>query len=232
MGVMMGLSPAAGAGAVGSGTPIYGAPVRVDVVGENGEIFQQGDWQYSIVGYVTPFSLGSTFVPQNPAQVLDEGGKFHLNRAFGDASTAIARPARGSNPCRDFFMQGRTPEEVNAIFKNFWNSVTYDPRLSDPASTRNSNQGMAASVRVGPSFFINKEPVYDWSHVNNMYLEIETQLTPRQYRALIILHEFAHALGRIPRDGPAFDKTGQQSLKNTQTMFEKCRRQLEGLPLD
>jgi len=170
--------------------------------------------------------------PQNPAAALDEGGKFHLNRAFGDASTAISRPNRERSPCRDFFMQGRTSEEVNAIFKNFWNSATYDPRLSDPASTKNSNQGMAASMRVGPSFFINKEPVYDWSPVNNMYLERDTNLTPRQYRALLILHELAHALGIIPRDRPNFDSTGQQSLKNTQTIFEKCGSQLDALPLN
>jgi len=75
-------------------------------------------------------------------------------------------------------MQGRNPDEVNEIFKSFWGSATYDPRLADPASTKNSNQGLAASVRVGPPFFSEKEPVYNWSPVNNMYLETETNLTP------------------------------------------------------
>lgn len=65
-----------------------------------------------------------------------------------------------------------------------------------------------------------------------MYLETETNLTPRQYRALIILHGLAHALGIIPKDAPNADPTGEQSLKNNTTIFEKCGKQLDALPLN
>lgn len=94
---------------------------------------------------------------------------------------------------------------------------------------------MAATVRLGTAFFSDDDSVpgtgLAWSPVNNMYLTTLTNLSPRQSRAATILHEFAHALGIIPRDNSAIDPTGEQSKKNDVTIYEKCGHILDVLPL-
>jgi len=67
---------------------------------------------------------------------------------------------------------------------------------------------------------------YHWSPERGRYEELFTSLTPRQYRALTILHEFAHALGLIPSDKNSKD----QSQKNDDKIFEKCGAILDKLP--
>ncbi|HLA12819.1 MAG TPA: hypothetical protein VJ023_19690 [Pyrinomonadaceae bacterium] len=122
---------------------------------------------------------------------------------------------------------------MSKIFGNFWRTAIHDPEFVDIAGTTNSGQGMAATLRLGNAFFSEGPPVYHWSPVNNRNLETTTNLTPRQYRALTILHEFAHALGIIPRDGPAADPSGTQSERNNQTIYEKCGAIIEAaIPLD
>ena len=94
---------------------------------------------------------------------------------------------------------------------------------------------MAATVELGNTFYSEGPPVYQWSPVNNRNLEISTNLTARQYRALTILHEFAHALGLIPLipgDSPQADPSGTQSERNNQTIYQKCGAILDALPLD
>lgn len=155
------------------------------------------------------------------------------NLAFGDASSAIGGKIRGrKNPCQEFFTKGRSLQQVTDIFKHYWQTATDNPELADLAGTKNSGQGMDATVELGNPFYSEGPPVYQWSPVNNRYLEQTTNLTPRQYRALTILHEFAHALGLIPRDGPKADPTGTQSEKNNQTIYQKCGAFLDALPLD
>ena len=70
--------------------------------------------------------------------------------AFGDASTALA-PWKGKkkNPCLDFFTQGRSLQDVANIFKHFWETATDNPKLADLAGTKNSGQGMDATVGLG-----------------------------------------------------------------------------------
>ena len=56
---------------------------------------------------------------------------------------------------------------------------------------------MEAIVELGNAFYSEGPPMYQRSPVNNRYLDTTTNLTPRQNRALAILHKFAHALGLI-----------------------------------
>jgi hypothetical protein len=72
------------------------------------------------------------------------------NLAFGDASAAIGGKIRKrKNPCFDFFTQGRSLQEVTNIFKHFWQTATDNPRLADIAGTKNSGQGVEATVELG-----------------------------------------------------------------------------------
>ncbi len=140
------------------------------------------------------------------------------------------KKGRKKDPCKDFFTQGRSLEEVTKIFKNFWERATYAPELGAIAGTRNSGQGMAATIRLGNAFFADddktEETGLSWSQEYNIYVTTLTNLTPRQNRALTILHEFAHALGLIPKDR---DDPGQ-STKNDAIIYEKCGYILDSLP--
>jgi hypothetical protein len=136
------------------------------------------------------------------------------------------------NLCLEFFTKDRSPREVSKIFANFWSTAKYDPTLPHIAGTTNSNKGMDARLQVGNAFFSDGKPVYHWSAVNNRNLEITTNLTPRQYRALTILHEFAHALGLLRPDGGK-DLSGTQSEENNRIIYEKCGAIIEAaIPLD
>lgn len=156
-----------------------------------------------------------------------------INNAFGDAATVIA-PIKGrKNPCLDFFTQGRTLAEVTKIFSNFWSTVESDPSAKAIAGTRNSGEGMGARGTLYAPFFADDDTTaagrsagYMWSPSRGRYEELFTSLTPRQFRALTILHEFAHALGLIPKDRDS----RQQSEKNDQTIYEKCGKGLDRLP--
>ena len=60
--------------------------------------------------------------------------------------------------------------------------------------------------------------------------ELHTSLSPRQYRALVLLHEFAHALGLIPSDKNDKRVMDSQSQRNDATIYEKCGKFLASLP--
>jgi hypothetical protein len=92
---------------------------------------------------------------------------------------------------------------------------------------------MGASLKLYPPFFADDGTTqagmlagYNWNPARNRYEELFTSLTPRQYRALTVLHEFAHALGLIPSDKDSKD----QSQKNDAKIFEKCGSILDALP--
>jgi len=156
-----------------------------------------------------------------------------VNHAFGDASSALAATRGASKACQDLFTKGRSLAEMTAIFQNFWNTAESDPSsMAGIAGTTNSGQGMNARLRLYAPFFADDDTTaagkaagYAWSPARGRYEEVFTGLTPRQYRGLIILHEFAHALGVIPSD-----KDPKQSEKNDETIFDKCGAILGGLP--
>lgn len=161
-----------------------------------------------------------------------------LNRAFADASSAIAPWKRGKNPCLAFFTGGRTLEEVSKIFSNFWNTAQSNPYSAPSiAGTVNSGQGMNARVTFYAPFFANTGETqagmlagYNWEPARGRYEELFTSLTPRQYRALTVLHEFAHALGLIPSDKNDKRAMGSQSQRNNEIIDDKCGKFLASLP--
>lgn len=164
--------------------------------------------------------------PQNPNEIK-------INQAFGDASSALAARQRKYRSCLDFFTQGRSLAEVSKILLNFWKTAEPDPSAKAIAGTSNSGQGMAARLTLYAPFFANDGTTeagmlagYNWSPTRSRYEELFTSLTPRQYRALTVLHEFAHALGLIPSDKDSKD----QSQKNDAKIFEKCGSILDALP--
>lgn len=109
-------------------------------------------------------------------------------------------------------------------------SLTISARLPEPYET--GNQAMSESPA---SIFLplTMGKTFDSEDLFNDGGAQMINLTRRQNRALTILHEFAHALGIIPRDAPRVDPTGQQSFANTQTLYEKCGGAIEALvPLD
>ena len=169
---------------------------------------------------------GNQYTTSSPIPQSVDSNLIKRNLAFGDASTAISQ--KGS--CKDFFLKGRTLQQVSEIFRNYWQTARDNPGLADIAG--NSGEGMDARVQLGNPFYSEGPPVYSWSPVNNRNLEIITNLTPRQYRALTILHEFAHALGLLPHDNRQADPTQTQSDKNNQTIYQKCGAILDALPLD
>jgi hypothetical protein len=180
-----------------------------------------------------PSLLLSSVRPQNAVRVPSEVNNIKVNRAFGDASTAMAPTKEGKNPCLEFFTKGRTLAEVSQLFRNFWNTVQSNP-FSAPsiAGTVNSGQGMDARLKLYAPFFADDGTSeagmlagYNWNQERGRYEELFTDLTPRQFRALTILHEFAHALGLIPSD----KDSKEQSQRNTETVFNKCRGMLERL---
>lgn len=187
--------------------------------------------QYVIAGYeiVSNDFPMRAMIPQNSTDLIK------INHAFGDASTGISQVKGKKDPCHDFFTQGRSLEEVSAIFSSFWKSAFHDERAAATASTANSGHGLAATLRLGNAFFADDNSVpgtgLSFSFANNMYLSDAYQLTPRQNRALTILHEFAHALGLIPSDNPTVDPSGKQSAKNDAAIYEKCKNILNSLPL-
>jgi hypothetical protein len=211
-----------------------------------------GNGNFSFAG--TPFPPGyyrdHARVPDTDFSVLNQTGNneqflasspqdptlLKINHAFGDAASGFDQGrSKKKNPCKDFFLRGRSLEEVSAIFSSFWKSAVHSPSLPATASTANGGQGMAATLKLGNAFFAddNTTPGTDlsFSHANDMYLTNAYQLTPRQNRAMTILHEFAHALGLIPSDNPTVDPSGAQSLRNDATIYEKCKDILNSLPL-
>jgi RHS repeat-associated protein len=170
---------------------------------------------------------GGPIDPQNP-------NLLKVNHAFGDASSALAATRGASKACQDLFTKGRSLAEMTAIFQNFWNTATADPSsMAGIAGTTNSGQGMNARLRLYAPFFADDDSTaagkaagYAWSPARGRYEEVFTSLTPSQYRALVILHEFAHALGVIPSD----KDDPKQSQKNDETIFDKCGAILGALP--
>jgi RHS repeat-associated protein len=178
---------------------------------------------------------GGTGNPQNPVSGPNDQNTQMLNHAFADASSAIAPWKRGKNPCLTFFTQGgRSLEEVSKLFSNFWKTAQMNPSAAPSiAGTTNSGQGMNARVTFYAPFFANtgeteagKLAGYNWEPARGRYEELFTSLTPRQYRGLTVLHEFAHALGLIPSD----KNGGSQSQTNDQTIYDKCGKFLSSLP--
>jgi RHS repeat-associated protein len=174
-----------------------------------------------------PPTGGPTVDPQNT-------NLLKISHAFGDASSALAATRGASKGCQDFFTKGRSLAEMTAIFQNFWNTVESDPSSAPAiAGTTNSGKDMNARLKLYAPFFADDDTTaagkaagYYWNPATGRYEEIFTNLTPSQYRGLIILHEFAHALGLIPSD----KDDPKQSQKNDETIFEKCGAVLGGLP--
>ena len=203
--------------------PGQGRFISEDPIGLNGGV--------NLYGYVANnparFSDPSGFCPQNPNELLKIG------QAFGDASSALTARQRKYRSCVEFFTKGRSLDEVSKIFQNFWKTAETDPTAKAIAGTSNSGQGMAARLTLYAPFFADDGTTeagmlagYNWSPERRRYEELFTSLTPRQYRALTVLHEFAHALGLIPSDKNSKD----QSQKNDATIFDKCGAILDTLP--
>jgi YD repeat-containing protein len=187
------------------------------------------DWSFS---YLPPTSSAAS---RPVSQDLDPY-LIKINHAFGDAGRALSETkGKKKDPCLEFFTQGRSLKEVQEIFKNFWQSAAHDANEQGLAGTTNSGGGMAAYVKLGNAFFLDEDDGtrgtdLSWSPVNKIYTTNAFSLTPRQNRALTILHEFAHALGLIPRDNIKVDPTGAQSKKNDATIYNKCGHILDSLP--
>lgn len=187
-------------------------------------------WQKALNGTTTRIQLIYDCTPQIKPQKPDD---LKINHAFGDAATAISQKrGKKKDPCKDFFTKGSSLPEVTKGFANFWQSATHDPRWGGIAGTSNSGGGMAATLRLGTAFFLDEDDGTQgtgltWSPVNDIYLTKLTNLTPRQNRALTILHEFAHALGLIPsdRDNPA------KSAANDATIYKECGFILDAPPM-
>ena len=133
----------------------------------------------------------------------------------------------------EFFTNGRSIAEVAKIFKNFWDTAKSDSAAKAVASTSAPRQGMASRLTLYPPFFAQDGTTqagmiagYVLSPERNRYEEQFTGLTPRQYRALTVLHEFAHALGLIKDDNDGSD----QSHQNDKLILEKCGAILKALP--
>jgi hypothetical protein len=179
-----------------------------------------------IVG--TDWNFFAALLPQDPNLPK-------INHAFGDAAQAIA-PTKGKkkDPCKDFFTKGRTLQQVTEIFRAFWNTVNSNPSSAHAiAGTVNSGQEMSARLNLHAPFFAEDDTTeagklagYSWAPSRKRYEELFTSLTPRQYRAMVILHEFAHALGLIPSD----KDLKNQSQKNDEIIFEHCGDALNRLP--
>jgi RHS repeat-associated protein len=154
-------------------------------------------------------------------------------KAFGDADTVLLQDKK----CRNFFTKGRSLDEVRDILRELRETTTIDntPRYTGIAGT--SGQGRAARITLYQPFFANDgttrqgvDAGYHWNPSSGRYEELFTGLTPRQYRALIVLHEFAHALGLIPQDRPSVDPTGKTSQANDALIDDKCGKGLNNLP--
>jgi RHS repeat-associated protein len=167
---------------------------------------------------VDPRSAGG----DDPLQTLKQG------HAFGDADTVLLFDKQ----CRDFLTKGRSLNEVREILGKFGRTAAYDSKLEARAVTANSGQGSDARITLSAHFFSNDSSRmgYYYNSTAGRYEHMDYGLTPRQFRALTILHELAHALGIIPRDGRAFDPTGKQSEKNDDTINDKCGTGLGKLP--
>jgi hypothetical protein len=155
--------------------------------------------------------------------------------AWSDANSVLQLDKK----CRDFFRKGRTLEEALNVLQGFGESAAIDltDRYTAIAGTTNSGQGSAARLTLYLPFFADGGGTragaaagYHWSSTSNRYEELFTGLYPRQYRALTMLHEFAHALGIIPSDRATIDKSGTQSAANDALINEKCGKGLNNLP--
>jgi hypothetical protein len=148
--------------------------------------------------------------------------------AFVDADTVLLL----DKSCQSFFTKGRSLEEVQKILSTLGKAVVYDADREARAVTSNSGQGANAKITLTPFFFSNDSSRvgYYFNPTEKRYEHREYGLTPRQFRALTILHELAHALGLIPKDRLSVDRTGTQSDQNDDTINEKCGIGLGNLP--
>ena len=164
-------------------------------------------------------------IPPIPLPGLDYLLKKNL--AFGDADTVLTL----DKECREFFTQNLSLGEARSILGSLRDKSYYDSSLAanTVAGTIGSGGGRNSTITIGPNFTSDTRGfAYDPTAGRLMHLEYG--LTPRQTRALTILHEFAHALGLIPSD--AKDPTGKLSEQNSDTINEKCGLGLQNLPAD
>lgn len=176
--------------------------------------------------YDNSWNLGVTVVAEDFSELIK------TNTAFSDASKAIGKKkGLKKDPCKDFFTRNHTLEEVNEIFKNFWNTLNSDSSsMRAIAGTINSGKGMEARLNLYAPFFADDDTTeagklagYTFHPTRKRYEELFTSLTPRQYRALVVLHELAHALGLVKSD----KDSAAQSQKNDEIIFERCGDILE-----
>ena len=174
------------------------------------------------------------WVPQNPVKLPPELTPLqHLMKgvAFGDADTVILTDKK----CLDFFTKAGKLGDLRNLLRTLGENAQFDPNPTSIAGT--TGKGSAAIIKLRPPFFANddsgygQQAGYSWNPTSNRYEELYTDLVPRQYRALTILHEFAHALNLIPDDSLRADPTGQQSQKNDAIIDEKCGKGLNRLPV-
>ena len=158
----------------------------------------------------------------DPLQVLK------LGHAFGDADTVL----RLDKSCQAFFTKGRSLAEVQAILRTLGKTVAYEPDREIRAATDNSGQGANSKIIVTNFFFSDTSDRlgYYYNNTEKRYEHREYGLTPRQFRALTVLHELAHALDIIPKDRSSADKTGKRSDENDDTINDKCGLGLGNLP--
>jgi hypothetical protein len=150
------------------------------------------------------------------------------NQAFGDADTIILL----DKSCRNFFTQGRSLKEVREVLSTFASTAKYDASLGAVrAVTEGSGQGIKARIKLSDYFFSNdSDRIYSYNPTAKRYEDVDFGYTPRQFRALTVLHELAHALGLIPKDGRGADRTGKQSGINDATIDKQCGGGINNVP--
>jgi hypothetical protein len=175
-------------------------------------------------------------VISGPPSVQNDEDKRALKRdlAFSDVDTVLLLDKK----CADFFTSGRSIDEVRDTLRAVLGNVKINSAegSSAIASTAGSGSGAAAVITLYSPFFADDGNTragvaagYHFNPSTGRAEELFTGLYPRQYRALTVLHEFAHALGIIPPDRATVDGSGRTSQANDALMFDKCGKGLSKL---
>jgi uncharacterized protein RhaS with RHS repeats len=188
------------------------------------------------INLVDPFGLCGSFgfaqdnriPPVNLPPELSPIQFLKKTHAFSDAADVLQR----DRFCLRFFTSrsGSSKEVLLTILQALSNSAQFDPNRSDAdAVTRDSGTRERATIILTGFFFSDDtQRIYTWDPSINRWVD-DYGLVARQHRAMTILHEFAHALGIIPRDGASAPNPNQSELNNDM-IYNNCYRGLSRLP--
>ncbi len=118
-------------------------------------------------------------------------------------------------------------EQINQLFRRYWDSAINSNKQKKKAVA--GYDRLEDVINLYPAFYSTEQRTLS---VKNGNTESIITFTPRQFRALTILHEFAHALELLDRDDDAKDRTGTVSEENNRRIFEKCGKVLAALAAD